>query len=95
MKIDFTYNNNKDFVYVWIGSEVLGVSDHMIFEYEDFYKRYRLPADFEKLKEDMVDTLMNVMSLPFSKDKLMKDMKLGIYSDLFKYAKSTIQDKVC
>lgn len=87
MKINFEYKNTKDFVYVWIGSEKLQISNFMIFEYKDFHQRYPYRECSEKLKEDMVDTVMDIMSTPFSKEELMKNLNIGIHSDLFKYAK--------
>ena len=94
MKIPFEYKQEQDKVYVTIFSETLELVDFMIFDYDEFYAKYKLPEDKDKLKEDMVDTMLNTQGgIPYSKDEIIANSYVNISSDLVKNAKKETPDK--
>lgn len=88
MKIPFEYKQEQDKVYVTIFSETLELVDFIVFDYDEFCAKYKMPEDKDKLKEDMVDTMLNIQGgIPYSKDEIIANSYINISTDLVKNAK--------
>jgi len=81
LKINYDHKPN---VIVELTSSLEGVWWNIVFESDDFDKRYYTsnlaPSEsMTKLHEDMVDTYLNIMgSVPYSKDEILANSKIHI-----------------
>lgn len=87
-KID--YKTDKEQVYVMMRSDKLHIDWFLIFNYEEFYKKYMpKPAAFvnlPQLTEDIVDSYMNtVASVPYTKQELIDNVIINIYGSIIKH----------
>lgn len=87
MKLKTVYAKEYNNVYVNIEWPNLKMSWFLVFDYNQFYDRYH-PGhqDFTNmplLKEDIVDTFVNVVaSVPYTKEEMLKDINVKVRSDL-------------
>lgn len=79
MILKINYDHKPDIV-VELNSSLEGVWWNVVFESDDFYKRYWTPCEsINKLHEDIVDTYLNIMgSVPYSKDEILTNSKIHI-----------------
>ena len=83
MILKINYDHKPD-VIVELNSSLEGVWWNVVFESDDFYKRYyasnQTPSEsMTKLHEDIVDTYLNIMgSVPYSKDEILTNSKIHI-----------------
>lgn len=87
MKLKTVYGKDYNNVYVIINWPNLGISWFLLFNYNKFYERYHHDhqdfIDMPLLKEDIVDTFVNVVaSVPYTKEELLKDISVKVKSDL-------------
>ena len=82
MKLNFEYITQTDDVYVNVVCPTLEVNWFMKFNYTKFFERYgKYPSfNLDMLKEDLADTYMNILCLPFDRETVIKDMKVTITS---------------
>jgi hypothetical protein len=87
MKLKTAYGKDYNNVYVIVEWPNLKMSWFLVFDYNKFYDRYHPDhQDFINmplLKEDIVDTYVNVVaSVPYTKEEMLKDINVKVKSDL-------------
>ena len=87
-KID--YKTDKEQVYVMMHSDKLHIDWFLIFNYEEFYKKYKPEnaafVNLPQLTEDIVDSYLDtVASVPYTKQELIDDVIINIYGYLIKH----------
>ena len=92
MILKINYDHKPDVV-VELTSSLEGVWWNVVFEFDDFYKRYyasnKTPSEsMANLHEDIVDTYLNITSnVPYSKDEILENSKIHIIN-LIRYIKT-------
>jgi hypothetical protein len=85
MILKFKFKEDKEFVFVHAECNTLKIEECFIFNYDKFFKRYNHEKfDYDMLKDDIADTILNIMSLPYTKEEIINDMSVSINSDIFK-----------
>ena len=89
MKLDVDLINNQNKVYVGFHNDKMTIADIYIFDYDKFYEKYTKSGmtDIETLRNDVIDTYMSLCAIPLNKEQILKDLYIGIYSNLFKEIK--------
>jgi len=87
-KID--YKTDKEQVYVMMHSDKLHIDWFLIFNYEEFYKKYNPePSAFvnlPQLTEDIVDSYLDtVASVPYTKQEMIDNVLIHIYGHIIKH----------
>ena len=92
MILKINYDHEPD-VIVELNSSLEGIWWNVVFEFDDFYKRYyasnQTPSEsMANLHEDIVDTYLNITSnVPYSKDEILENSKIHIIN-LIRYIKT-------
>ena len=86
MKLKFEYNTEKDYVYINMHNDDLHIGEFYKCKYKSFFNKYykNHMLDINMLEDDLVDTLMNVMAIPCTKDEIKENLHVTIYSDIIK-----------
>lgn len=86
------YTKDYEEVYVYVYSPKRRLSWFLIFDYDEFYKRYHPNhqeyLNLPLLKGDIIDTFLNnVGSVPYTKEELFDELIIDVESDLIKRVK--------
>lgn len=88
MILKINYNIDKEHVYVFMYNDELKISWFTLFPYDSFFERYYMEHDTlntNMLSNDLVDTYINnVASVPYTKEEIINNINIKIYSDLIK-----------
>ena len=87
MKLDISQQLDNDNVYISVCNDDFHISEFYICNYEKFVNTYYNNGitDFDKLKDDIVDTILNMWALPCNKEEFKKDLKVFIHSYIIKH----------
>lgn len=89
MKLKFKYKTEKNYVYITMHNDYLHIAEFYKCEYKSFFNKYykNNMLDINMLEDDLVDTLMNVMAIPCTKDEIKKNLYVIIHTDIIKEIK--------
>ena len=87
MILKFNREQNMDYVYITMHNDELRISDFYICDYESFFSKYNKNGilDLETLTDDLIDTLTNMMSIPYNKEEIKENLYVGVNSVSFKH----------
>lgn len=87
MKLDISRIPDNDNVYINVCNDVFHISEFYICNYEKFFNTYcnNGTTDFDKLNDDIADTILNMWCLPCNKEKFKENLKIFIHNNIIKH----------
>ena len=86
MKLNISRIPDNDNVYINVCNDNFHISEFYICNYERFFKTYDNNGilDFDKLNDDIADTILNMWCLQCDKEEFKEDLKVFVHSNIIK-----------